>query len=60
MTLHDYIAAIGDETAARVLGISVRAAKSYRLKKRKPRPAKAREMVRRSKGKLSLEMIYGE
>ncbi len=59
MTLSEYITMLGDQTAAQVLGISERAAKSYRLGKRTPRPAKAQNMVKRSKGKLTLETIYG-
>ncbi len=59
MTLADYISAMGDATAAKVLGISERAAKSYRLRTRRPRPAKAQEIIRRSRGKLTLESIYG-
>lgn len=60
MDLREYIAAMGDATAAKVLGISERAAKSYRLGKRRPRPAKANLMVKRSKGKLTLQAIYGD
>ena len=58
MNLQNYIAAIGDEAAAKALGISVRAARSYRTGHRKPRPSKAQQMVKRSKGKLSLDTIY--
>jgi len=58
MTLSDYIKAIGDDAAAQVLGISRRAAKSYRLRDRSPRPQTANQMVRRSKGKLTMESIY--
>lgn len=59
MTLSEYISTMGDEAAAKVLGISERAAKSYRLGKRTPRPEKAKQIVRRSRGKLSLDTIYG-
>ena len=58
MNLTDYISALGDDTAAKVLGITVRSAKAYRLGVRTPRPAKAQQMVKRSRGKLSLEAIY--
>jgi hypothetical protein len=58
MTLADYIKAIGDDAAAQVLGISKRAAKSYRLKARTPRPGVANQIVRRSRGKLTMESIY--
>ena len=60
MNLSEYISTMGDEAAAKILGISERAAKSYRLGKRCPRPAKANLMVKRSKGKLTLESIYGK
>lgn len=59
MDLSTYIKTLGDETAATILGISIRSARAYRLKDRTPRPEKAREMVKRSKGKLTLERIYG-
>ena len=60
MDLRQYIGTLGDDAAAKVLGISARAAKSYRLGMRLPRPAKASQMVKRSGGKLTLEAIYGK
>lgn len=59
MNLREYIEAMGDDIAAKRLGISPRAAKSYRLGVRLPRPAAARQMVKRSRGALSLQAIYG-
>ena len=38
--------ALGDETAARILGCSPRAVKSYRLGDRRPRPKQAIEFAR--------------
>jgi hypothetical protein len=59
MTLQDYIATVGDKTAAKVLGITERAARSYRLGTRLPRPERAQQMVRRSQGRLTMQAIYG-
>jgi hypothetical protein len=59
VTLREFISKQGDETAARILGISIRAARSYREGKRFPRPAKAAQMVKRSKGQLTMDAIYG-
>ncbi len=60
LDLRTYINTMGDEAAAKLLGISVRAARSYRTGWRLPRPDKANSMVKRSKGKLTLEAIYGK
>ena len=59
MTLAEYIAKLGDKAAAKMLGISERAARSYRLGTRRPRPAKAQQMVKLSEGKLTMQAIYG-
>jgi len=59
VSLKEYISALGDEQAAKVLGISARAARSYRTGHRLPRPAIAAQMVKRSKGKLTMQAIYG-
>lgn len=59
MNLREYIDALGDELAAKTLGITVRAARSYRSGQRTPRPKQAAQMVKRSNGKLTLEAIYG-
>ena len=58
MTFRQYLEALGDEKAAVRFGISPRVAKSYRLGERRPRPKLARQMVRRSRGALTLESIY--
>jgi hypothetical protein len=59
MTLREYISMLGDEAAAKALGISARAARSYRTGTRLPRPEAAAKIVKRSRGKLTLEAIYG-
>jgi hypothetical protein len=52
-----YLAAIGDEEAARRLGVKVRTIKSWRLGDRVPRPEQARAIVGRAP--VSLDDIYG-
>lgn len=59
MTLPDYIEALGDAVAAKRLGITERAARAYRTKWRRPRPKVAQQIVKRSKGALTMESIYG-
>ncbi len=59
MNLKEYIATLGDAAAAKRLGISERSAKAYRLGARYPGREKAQRMVKRSKGVLSLDAIYG-
>jgi hypothetical protein len=59
MKLREYLTAIGDAQAAKLFGISERAARSYRYGVRTPKPATARQIVRRSKGALSMQDIYG-
>jgi DNA-binding transcriptional regulator YdaS (Cro superfamily) len=52
-----YLAAIGDEEAARRLGVKVRTVKSWRLGDRVPRPEQARAIVGRAP--VTLDDIYG-
>jgi hypothetical protein len=59
MTLSQLIASYEtDAAAARALGITERSAKAYRLKERQPRPASAQEIVKKSKGKITLLDCY--
>jgi hypothetical protein len=53
-----YLASIGDAEAARILGITRRTAKSWRLGYRQPRPTQAREIVTRTPW-VSMSDIYG-
>ncbi len=59
MDLRTYLSTLGDQTAAKLLGISERAARSYRTGMRLPRPRMAVQIVRRSNGKITLTDIYG-
>lgn len=59
MSLSDYIAKWGDEAASKRLGITARAARAYRTKTRRPRPDVANRIIKRSRGDLTLESIYG-
>lgn len=59
MTLKEWIAAVGDDQAARILKTKPRTARSWREGRRFPRPETARGIVRRLKGKVTLAGIYG-
>jgi len=59
MELLDYIRTFPSQAAAaRVLGVSQGAISHWLTGKRRPRPDKAREIVIKSKGKVSLDRIY--
>lgn len=58
MRIQDYIATIGDRAAAELFGITERAAESYRLGTRKPRPEVAQRIVDKTNGKVDWEGIY--
>lgn len=58
MNLREYIETIGDEEAAKVLGVKVRTIKSWRYGARVPRPAKALDIVKKTHGLLTFENIY--
>ena len=58
MRIQDYIATIGDRAAAELFGITERAAESYRLGTRKPRPEVAQRIVVKTNGKVDWEGIY--
>lgn len=60
MNLKKYIELVGDSAAAEMFGITTRAAMSYRLGDRKPRPAVAERIVTKTKGKVSWKEIYTE
>lgn len=64
MKLRDFIRKVGDEEAARLLGVNKRAAMSYRLGERTPKPAAARRIVKNTKkhplGPITLEDVYGD
>lgn len=58
MTLSEYIIQLGTVKAAKVLGITERAARSYRYLDRRPRPDIAMQIVRKSKGAVTMQEIY--
>lgn len=55
-TLPQFIEEIGDEEAARIGGVTVRTAQSYRRRERYPRPDVAKRFV--ETGGVSWEGIY--
>lgn len=60
MKLSTYIENVGDAVAAELFGVEERTAASWRLHERSPRPAKAREIVTATKGKVSFADCYEE
>ena len=58
MNLTSYIELIGDKAAAELFGITERAAMSYRLGDRKPRPEVAQRIVDKTSGKVGWADIY--
>ena len=60
MTLSEYIKHKGDAEAARILGIKIRTAASWRRGERMPRPEQARRIVSLTGGEVSLADIYAE
>lgn len=59
MDLPAFIRSIGVEQAAELFDMTPRAIRAWRDGERIPRPAKAREIVERSKGRVTLATIYG-
>jgi hypothetical protein len=58
MTLKDYIASLGTPEFARRHGISPRTAEAYRQGRRRPRPEAARQIIARSRGRLTWAGVY--
>jgi hypothetical protein len=58
MGLKEHIAKLGDAQAAKRYRITERAARSYRMGVRRPKPETALRMVKLSKGELTLASIY--
>lgn len=59
MKLSEYIKETGHEAASRLFGVSIWTIKAWRFGDRLPRPAKANEIVRITRGKVTLSEIYG-
>ena len=57
-TLPAFIQEVGDAEAARLFGVTVRAAQSWRRGERVPKPDTAARIVRASKGRVSFESCY--
>jgi DNA-binding transcriptional regulator YdaS (Cro superfamily) len=60
MKLSQYISSVGDAAAAELFGVEERTAASWRKLTRSPRPEKAREIVKATKGKVSFSDCYEE
>ena len=60
MNLPDYIKAIGHEAAAKAFGVSESTIKSWRWGARSPRPDRAREIQRITRGRVSVAEIYSD
>lgn len=58
MKLSAFIKKVGDSAAADMFGVTKRAAESWRLLERTPRPEKAREIVKATKGKVSFSDCF--
>jgi DNA-binding transcriptional regulator YdaS (Cro superfamily) len=59
MTLSKFIESIGDDKAAELFGVSRRCASSWRQGTRSPRKEKAKQIVKKTDRKVTLEGIYG-
>jgi hypothetical protein len=59
LTLCEFITAHGDDVVAGWCGVKARTAGSWRRGERLPRPEKARVLVGKSQGRLTMVDIYG-
>lgn len=59
MDLPSFIRSLGVEKAAELFDESPRAVKGWMYGERTPRPKKAKKLVERSKGRVTLATIYG-
>lgn len=60
MDLPTYIQALGDEEAAKLFGVKERTAQAWRYGYRRPRPKKALEVEKLTRGKVTFSEIYSE
>lgn len=58
MRLSEYIEAVGDEPAAKLFGVKKITAYSWRKGYRLPRPKKAKEIEKITKGKVTVRDCY--
>lgn len=59
MTLSEFIAEVGDRTAAELFRAPVRTIQSWRRRERYPRPATAQEIIGATDGRVTMQGIYG-
>lgn len=59
MDLPSFIRSLGVDKAAELFDESPRAVRGWMYGERVPRPAKAKKIVQRSKGRVTLATIYG-
>lgn len=60
LSLPDFIAKIGDESAVELFGAKLRTVQSWRRRERYPRPDQARRIVAASGGEVSYAGIFSE
>lgn len=60
MDLPAFIKSVGDDAAEKLFGVSARTIRSWRYGERKPKPQKALEIQRDTKGKVRFTDIYSE
>ena len=58
MNLRDFLKEIGDDTAAKLIGVKPRTISAWRRGERFPRPEQAARILRASNGRVDYEGIY--
>ena len=58
MKLIDYIKTVGDAVAAEQFGVEIRTIRSWKWRDRRPRPRKAHEIERATKGVVKVSECY--
>jgi len=58
MNLRDFLKEIGDDTAAKLIGVKPRTIGAWRRGERFPRPAQAERILRASNGRVDYAGIY--
>lgn len=58
MTLKTYIDFVGNEIAAKLFNVKIRTIVSWKRGDRSPRLEKAKEIIKATKGKVTMEGIY--
>ena len=60
MNLRDFLKEIGDNTAAKLIGVKPRTIASWRRGERFPRPDQVARILRASKGRVDYKGIYSK